>query len=226
MKMFKKTLSLLMVVVMMLSLLTINSYAATIRKIEIVTLPTKTTFVKGTDWNYGHWSFPEGDGLGTFTPDDRNITFMHHGGCFHRVQDRGMLDMNGLVVKVTYSNGTTKNITYKETKYNSGVVMTNIYCSPQGGEYRLGENTIEVYLPDDFDVYTTYKINIVTNATPKGDVNADTKINSIDALLVLQHSVGSITLTSAQITVADMNSDTKINSLDALAILQKSVGIA
>ena len=110
MKILNKAISVFMVVVMMFSLLSFNSSAATIKKIEIVTMPTKTTFYKGTDWNYGYWAFPEGDGLGVFTPRDGLITFMHQGGYFHNYQDRGLLDMNGLVVKVTYSDGKTKNI--------------------------------------------------------------------------------------------------------------------
>lgn len=224
MKTFKRIVSLTMVVIMMLSLLTINSQAASITKIEVITSPTKTTFVKGTDWKYGHWSYPEGDGYGTFVPDDKNITFMHQGGYFSRYQDRGMLDMNGLVVKVTYSNGSTKNIAYKETKHSNGVVEQNIYYSPAGGEFKLGENTIEVYFMENMNVYGTYKINIVEKAEIKGDVNSDMKVNSSDALLVLQHSVESITLTAAQQKLADMNSDKNINSMDALMILQKSVG--
>lgn len=224
MKTFKRIVSLTMVVIMMLSLLTINSQAASITKIEVITSPTKTTFVKGTDWKYGHWAYPEGDGYGTFVPDDKNITFMHQGGYFSRYQDRGMLDMNGLVVKVTYSNGSTKNIAYKETKHSNGVVEQNIYYSPAGGEFKLGENTIEVYFMENMNAYGTYKINIVEKAEIKGDVNSDMKVNSSDALLVLQHSVESITLTAAQQNLADMNSDKKINSMDALMILQKSVG--
>lgn len=225
MKKFSRIVSVFMVIVMMFSLLTFNSAAASIKKIEIVSVPTKTTFYKGTDWDYGHWTFPEDDGLGVFTPDNKNITFLHHGGCFHRFQDRGMLDMNGLVVKVTYSNGTTKNIAYKEIRHSTGVVETNIYYSPKGGEYKIGENIIEIYFPDDFDAYTTYKINIVENGVIKGDVNSDSKVNSTDALMVLQHSVQLINLTSAQKDVADMNSDTKVNSVDALRILQVSVGM-
>ena len=226
MKMFRRAVSVLMVMVMMFSLLSFNSAAATIKKIEIVTMPNKTTFYKGTDWEYGHYTFPEGDGLGTFTPDDSNITFMHQGGYHSYYQDRGMLDMNGLVVKVTYSDGKTKNITYKETKYSNGVVTQNILASPKGG-YKLGENTIEIYFEENTSVYTTYKINIVETAapSPKGDVNSDGKVNSSDALLVLQHAVQSIKLSSAQIKIADMNSDNKINSHDALMILQKSVGV-
>jgi hypothetical protein len=224
MKTFKRLVSVIMVVIMMLSLLTINSQAASIKKIEVVTLPTKTTFVKGTDWKYGHWSYPEDEGYGTFVPDDKNITFMYQGGFFSRYQDRGLLDMNGLVVKVTYSNGSTKNIAYKETKHSSGVIEQNIHFSPAGGDFKLGENTIEVYFLENMSVYGTYKINIVEKAEIQGDVNSDMKVNSSDALLVLQHSVQSIALTSAQQKLADMNSDKKINSMDALMILQTSVG--
>lgn len=227
MKLLNKAISVFMVAVMLFSLFTFNSSAASIKKIEIVTLPTKTTFYKGTDWDYGYWKFPEGDGLGEFTPREGLITFMHQGGYFHKYQDRGLLDMNGLVVKVTYSDGTTKNVAYKETKYSSGVVIPNLLSSPKGGEYNLGENTIEIYFESTPAVYTTYKINILESApTAKGDVNSDGAINSSDALLVLQHAVQSITLTSQQVKLADMNSDGKINSHDALIILQKSVGIA
>lgn len=226
MKMFRRAVSVLMVVVMMFSLFSFNSAAATIKKIEIVTMPNKTTFYKGTDWDYGYWKFPEEEGLGEFVSRDGVITFMHQGGYHSFYQDRGMLDMNGLVVKVTYSDGKTKNVTYKETKYSNGVVSQNILASPKGG-YKLGENTIEIYFEENPSVYTSFKINIVETAapSPKGDINSDGKVNSSDALLVLQHAVESIKLTSAQIKIADMNSDNKINSHDALMILQKSVGI-
>lgn len=226
MKKFSRVISVFMVLVMMFSLLTFNSAAASIKKLEIVSVPTKTTFYKGTDWDYGHWTYPEGDGFGEFTPDGKNISFMHQGGLFSRYQDRGMLDMNGLVVKITYTDGKTKNITYKETKNSNGVVTQNIYYSPVGGEFKVGENIIEVYLPEDFNAYATYKINIVENSGQlKGDVDSNSKINSTDALLVLQHTVKLVTLTTAQQTIADMNDDKKINSMDALRILQISVGM-
>lgn len=57
------------------------------------------------------------------------------------------------------------------------------------------------------------------------DVNADTKVNSSDALLVLQHATGIKTLTGTNLKNADTNGDAKVNSTDALIILQIATGI-
>lgn len=57
-----------------------------------------------------------------------------------------------------------------------------------------------------------------------GDPNNDGKINSSDALVCLQHSVGKIKLTDSAFTAADVDKNGKINSADALKILQYSVG--
>lgn len=56
----------------------------------------------------------------------------------------------------------------------------------------------------------------------KADVNADGKINSLDALKILQASVGTEILDESQMKAADINADGKINSLDALIVLQIS----
>ena len=57
-----------------------------------------------------------------------------------------------------------------------------------------------------------------------GDINGDTLINSVDALLVLQHTVKQLTLTKDQQKLADVNKDTFVNSNDALWILEYAVG--
>ena len=61
--------------------------------------------------------------------------------------------------------------------------------------------------------------------TKVGDVNHDGKINSVDALLILQHSVGLITLYGNDLACADVNKDKAINSSDALRILQYATGV-
>jgi len=56
-----------------------------------------------------------------------------------------------------------------------------------------------------------------------GDANLDGEVNSQDALVVLQHNVGKITLESIAFTSADVNYDNEVTSIDALIILQYGV---
>lgn len=194
--------------------------APTITAVKILTYPQKTEFVQGTDWDYGFYDMPEGGGLGTFEEGGNLITFHHHGGYYTRYADRGMIDMTGLVVQVTYSDGSTSKVAYKETVSGNSVYQ-NIYASPKK-EYAIGSNVIEVYFKSNTQARDTYTINIVTKST-KGDVNGDNKVNSADALLVLQHAVGLITLSKDAIAKADMDSNGILNSFDALLILRVSV---
>lgn len=195
------------------------SAAAKITAVKIVKYPAKTVFVQGDDWDYGYYDMPEGYGLGVFTPKDGLISFKHNGGYYSHYSERGMIDMTGLVVKVTYSDGTSENITYTETKSNLEI-RQNIYASPSKS-YFVGENTIEVYFKSNTKVYDSYKIKIAI----KGDLNFDTKVNSMDALMVLQHVVGLKTLSADIVRVGDMDSNGTLNSFDALQILRKSVGM-
>lgn len=61
-------------------------------------------------------------------------------------------------------------------------------------------------------------------AATAGDVNADGKVNSIDALSILSHAVG-ITPSKFDKSAADLNADGKINSTDALIVLKIAVGL-
>lgn len=67
------------------------------------------------------------------------------------------------------------------------------------------------------------KINF--NYVAKGDVNLDRKINSSDALLVLQGATGLSTLSEQQKKAAELNNDKQITASDALVILQFSTGL-
>ena len=89
--------------------------------------------------------------------------------------------------------------------------------------------------PGTYNVYvSTDSVNLKKVASleygekPKytlGDVDNDGKINSSDALLVLQHSVEILTLKDNALLAADVDKDGRILSSDALLILQHSVGI-
>jgi hypothetical protein len=54
------------------------------------------------------------------------------------------------------------------------------------------------------------------------DVNADGRVNSLDAALVLRIVVGSSSVTSAEIGRADVNGDGTVSTQDAIAILRLS----
>lgn len=58
-----------------------------------------------------------------------------------------------------------------------------------------------------------------------GDADGDKKINSADALAVLQHSTGIKTFSRTQKAIADVDMNNVVNSADALEILKYSVSI-
>ena len=71
-------------------------------------------------------------------------------------------------------------------------------------------------------VVTAMSVCVLSYAKDVGDINGDSKVNSSDALLVLQYAVGKIKDIDKK--AADVTGDGKINSSDALRILQISVG--
>ena len=74
---------------------------------------------------------------------------------------------------------------------------------------------IEITLNNGKETYTVVVI---------GDVSSDGYVNSIDALMALSSSVGTIELGGEKAEAADVNGDGNINAIDALAILNASVG--
>lgn len=71
-------------------------------------------------------------------------------------------------------------------------------------------------------VIVAMSVCVLAYAKDVGDINGDSKVNSSDALLVLQYAVGKIK--NIDTKAADVTGDGKINSSDALRILQISVG--
>lgn len=61
--------------------------------------------------------------------------------------------------------------------------------------------------------------------TDLGDVDANQKVNSSDALVILQSATGFKTLNDAETKRGDMNGDGSLNSLDALVTLQIATGL-
>lgn len=114
---------------------------------------------------------------------------------------------------------TENNIVYIDQKAADGSAVTfSIYPSALEsgvtyGIYVVGTDTNYTKVAS-FSYYAPYVL---------GDIDADGKINSSDALLALQKSVDLVEFTSIQTLAGDVNGDGKINSSDALEILQYSV---
>ena len=95
-----------------------------------------------------------------------------------------------------------KDVTVKMTALTSaGTVKTGSTVSAEGNGKSFGPYTVCLI----------------------GDINADSKINSADALLILRHAVGLTTLSGKLLISADWNGDGKVNSSDALEVLRFAV---
>lgn len=225
MKIAKKITAFVLAGIIIISMLVFSANAAAaITSVKIISLPQRTEMYYKTDWDYGYWDDLATDEWEFYQKDDL-VSFLRNAGS-GQYADRGMLDMTGLTLMVSYSDGSVKNVTYNEYYNSSGVLVSNIYFAISN-ELKSGENTIYVYLPSNKKAYDTYVLNISTSYQPKylhGDVNMNGIINSADAACVLAYTVGDLNLSAEQQTLADINDDSFINSTDALLILNKSVG--
>ena len=80
-------------------------------------------------------------------------------------------------------------------------------------------------LSSDSGLYSETVFVYVGGGPRTADINGDGKINSMDALLILQYNVQTVTFSEAEQKAADINRDGKINSMDALITLQISTEI-
>ncbi|MCQ2485936.1 MAG: dockerin type I repeat-containing protein [Clostridia bacterium] len=156
--------------------------------ISIVTPPSNTVFVKGLDWNSG----PLGD-----------VEFT---SC----------NLTGLSIKVKYTDGTSKTLSYPDNQLIGWSVPENTaYIMPGDAALDATFCGKRASFPVTF---------AATNPFALGDATKDGQINSADALVILRHATGIVTLDYSAARLADVNKDKNINSYDALLVLQYSVG--
>ena len=80
----------------------------------------------------------------------------------------------------------------------------------------------------EYDVLSTDTFEMIEDPSEKpiyGDADGDREVLALDALLVLQHSVGKITIDEKYVKYCDVNFDGSVTTTDALLILQKSVNL-
>ncbi len=110
-------------------------------------------------------------------------------------------------------------------------IMDSVYNVPENTSYNYTktktENAVGGYLPylHNLTVLPESSLGKGIQAVSepivtKGDVNEDGKINTLDAVKILQYVAKKVELTEKQKLAADVNGDKRINTLDAVRILQ------
>jgi hypothetical protein len=138
--------------------------------------------------------------------DDDLVTFPIYIKSDAKVGDKGTIYIPSEIIKST-SNTNAK---FMLSNYaNGNILSTNTSYSK---DYAI-------------DV-SKAKLNfvVVNKSSTKGDVNSDGRINSNDALIVLQASTNIISLSDSQKKLADVTGEGSVNSSDALKILQYATG--
>ena len=117
----------------------------------------------------------------------------------------------------TYSDATTAVITAAWTSSNTTVATIDA-ATGELTALALGTTTVNA---TSEGVTGTKNVTVSeTGAGVIGDINGDGSVTSVDALMVLQMTVGNL----AETTPADVNGDGSVTSVDALMILQAVVG--
>ena len=78
-------------------------------------------------------------------------------------------------------------------------------------------------VPFSVEAATTPSGTYGTDYVNYGDVDINKTVDSSDALYILQHTVGKITLAAKKASIADVTLDTEVTTSDALTVLQFSV---
>ena len=131
--------------------------------------------------------------------------------------DNSSQNLENSTIKIEENIISIPNVTVKTM--TTELKFTNYQVTKNGTVIEESQNIGTGYIVKNLD--TNEEKTIIV----KGDVNGDGKVNSSDALAVLQQSVNIINKEGIYLEAMDVNKDEKINSADALLILQNSVGI-
>lgn len=153
----------------------------------------------------------------------------------------GTADMSATSVKITVTaggltfngaggweqNGDEISKTFNPAEvFQNGSMLVNLkFEIPQGAGINAKYTvSIAANIDDDFEptITKTGAVKVVDYIL--GDVNGDGYVNAADSSLILQHYVGTYTLSDVGKAAADVNHDTYINAADSSLILQSYVG--
>ena len=123
-----------------------------------------------------------------------------------------------------------------QTLSNAGLSFTYneygsfVWANPSYAPAAPGENCTVTFIPF---AYTSANYEPVTPSTKTvfvrvilaGDIDGDGVYTAADAMLILQHAAGLITLTGDAFIAADYDSDGNITAADALLVARKAAGL-
>ena len=142
------------------------------------------------------------------------------------------IEVNGILVTLHAAAGTTvteealQTATVADGAYQFDGVVPGSYVIRVAGTEQYDAVEVKVKVTGRDVTVPAIVLGEQPPAEPDyGDVNGDGDIDSLDALMVLQHIVGNKIEDEAALAAADAYLDGDIDSNDALCILQYSVGI-
>lgn len=165
----------------------------------------------------------------------------------------GSATLNGQTVSGFYANAEKVKVTYTGAQSGAQyvvLVLNDASAAPTEGntvyidQTEAAENnvTFTVY-PGRLENNKLYSIYLSSSSTTGpvqgltkiasfryfapyilGDVNEDGSVNTMDAMLVVNHFVGNTELTGNRLFAADVNGDGFVNTLDAMRIVNLFVG--
>ena len=176
---------------------------------------TETGRVSGIDRvcdkNYCYYDYPsyiKANGLNGFSkPSVANPQFSFKTGANLSLNEASKRIYLRKEPRLTQAQFISKYVSYKD-------VTVKMTALTSAGTVKTGSTVSAEGNGKSFGPYTVCLI---------GDINADSKINSADALLILRHAVGLTTLSGNLLISADWNGDGKVNSSDALEVLKFAV---
>lgn len=176
---------------------------------------TETGRVSGIDRvcdkNYCYYDYPsyiKANGLNGFPkPSVANPQFSFKTGANLSLNEASKRIYLRKEPRLTQAQFISKYVSYKD-------VTVKMTALTSAGTVKTGSTVSAEGNGKSFGPYTVCLI---------GDINADSKINSADALLILRHAVGLTTLSGNLLISADWNGDGKVNSSDALEVLKFAV---
>lgn len=176
---------------------------------------TETGRVSGIDRvcdkNYCYYDYPsyiKANGLNGFSkPSVTNPQFSFKTGANLSLNEASKRIYLRKEPGLTQAQFISKYVSYKD-------VTVKMTALTSAGTVKTGST---VYAEGNGKSFGPYTVCLI------GDINADSKINSADALLILRHAVGLTTLSGNLLISADWNGDGKVNSSDALEVLKFAV---